>query len=149
MVHVSITMDHTYAIVKMVGRDSIVKMVFTKTWIALTIIPIHIDVNFMSHNHNNSFSTTDALIYFFFYKDKKGFCYGLYFLLILYVDKGFCISMICWYSLMKPQYFLDVNECNQYPCKNNGTCINNDGSYFCNCIKGFENQDCLDGKCFY
>lgn len=99
MVYVLIIMDYMYVIVKMVGRDSIVKMVFIKIWIVLIIIFIYIDVNFMVYNY--SFLIIDVLIYFFFYKDKKGFCYGFYFLFILYVDKGFCIFMICWYLLMK------------------------------------------------
>lgn len=31
-------------------------------------------------------------------------------------------------------------------CKHNGTCINNNGSYVCNCEDGWQGQHCEDGK---
>lgn len=34
------------------------------------------------------------------------------------------------------------------PCNNNGTCINEDGSYHCNCTDGWQNKDCNDGENF-
>lgn len=42
---------------------------------------------------------------------------------------------------------LDVNECTTYfPCLNNGTCVNNEGSYHCNCTLGWQGSDCEKGK---
>lgn len=43
-------------------------------------------------------------------------------------------------------YVVDVNECDFAPCNNNGTCINNNGSYVCECIDGWKGQHCEDGK---
>lgn len=43
-------------------------------------------------------------------------------------------------------YVVDVNECDFAPCKNNGTCINNNGSYVCECIHGWQGQHCDDGR---
>lgn len=43
--------------------------------------------------------------------------------------------------------YLDVNECESLPCANNGTCINNLGSYTCDCTEGWKNPDCKTGKC--
>jgi hypothetical protein len=44
---------------------------------------------------------------------------------------------------------VDLNECNMEPCENNGTCHNNNGSYTCECMKGFQGQHCQDGKCLH
>lgn len=43
-------------------------------------------------------------------------------------------------------FILDVNECKRSPCQNNGTCINNDGSYTCLCEPGWTGQHCQTGK---
>jgi hypothetical protein len=46
--------------------------------------------------------------------------------------------------------FSDDNECEApegSPCQNNGTCINTQGSYQCDCVEGWQNHDCQDGKC--
>lgn len=53
---------------------------------------------------------------------------------------------------MKPKlfwfFFVDVNECFVYePCRNNGTCINGEGSYTCTCEKGWKDQHCETGLC--
>lgn len=42
-------------------------------------------------------------------------------------------------------FFVDVDECNSFPCENNGTCINSLGSYTCNCSEGWQNEDCKEG----
>ena len=42
-------------------------------------------------------------------------------------------------------WFPDVNECQFNPCENNGTCINNNGSYTCNCTDGWQDKDCKKG----
>lgn len=53
-------------------------------------------------------------------------------------------------SLQSYRYYicLDTNECNFNPCQNNGTCVNSMGSYTCDCIDGWEDQNCEKGKCF-
>lgn len=42
---------------------------------------------------------------------------------------------------------VDVDECQKTDmCKHNGTCINNNGSYVCDCTDGWQGQHCEDGK---
>jgi hypothetical protein len=44
-------------------------------------------------------------------------------------------------------FISDVNECEKFsPCQNNGTCINNNGSYACNCTEGWQGYDCENGN---
>ena len=39
---------------------------------------------------------------------------------------------------------LDIDECARTdPCRNDGKCVNTDGSYKCICKPGFEGRDCL------
>ena len=47
----------------------------------------------------------------------------------------------CIYAILS-----DKNECDLYPCQNNATCENNDGSYSCNCLAGWTGQDCEIGQ---
>lgn len=48
---------------------------------------------------------------------------------------------------MNGVFYTDVNECDAYtPCRNNATCINNNGSYVCNCTEGWQGHDCKDGN---
>ena len=42
--------------------------------------------------------------------------------------------------------FTDVNECDMDPCANNGTCINNNGSYSCDCDDGWQGYTCTEGE---
>lgn len=40
-----------------------------------------------------------------------------------------------------------MNECFvKEPCQNNGTCVNNEGSYHCSCSAGWEGKHCDIGK---
>lgn len=51
--------------------------------------------------------------------------------------------------MLKKNYVVfisDVNECKRSPCQNNGTCVNNDGSYTCLCEPGWTGQHCQTGK---
>lgn len=42
--------------------------------------------------------------------------------------------------------FSDENECYILkPCQHDGICINNNGSYVCNCSKGWQGHDCEEG----
>lgn len=34
------------------------------------------------------------------------------------------------------------------PCQNNGTCLNNNGSYACTCKEGWQGNNCEDGTVF-
>lgn len=43
-------------------------------------------------------------------------------------------------------YTADINECDFDPCENNGTCINSNGSYTCNCTDGWKDINCLQGN---
>lgn len=49
-------------------------------------------------------------------------------------------------NLYKTFFGTDVNECDLFPCQNNGTCINSLGSYTCECETGWQGQDCHIGK---
>lgn len=41
--------------------------------------------------------------------------------------------------------FTDFNECSDSPCENNGTCINNEGSFICDCENGWKGKLCHIG----
>lgn len=43
-------------------------------------------------------------------------------------------------------YVIDVNECENSPCQNSGTCINTEGSYGCNCTEGWQGHNCEIGN---
>ena len=42
--------------------------------------------------------------------------------------------------------FLDINECDQQPCQNNGSCTNTAGLYNCNCLSGYNGTNCELGE---
>lgn len=42
--------------------------------------------------------------------------------------------------------FTDNDECTSYPCQNNGTCVNNVGSYSCECLEGWMGDVCEIGN---
>lgn len=52
--------------------------------------------------------------------------------------------------LINPLFlFKDYNECEQQNiCEHNGTCINNNGSYVCDCTDGWKGKHCSDGRLF-
>lgn len=39
----------------------------------------------------------------------------------------------------------DINECVSSPCYNNGSCINTQGSYDCECVEGWQDKNCHKG----
>ena len=41
---------------------------------------------------------------------------------------------------------LDINECEEQPCQNNGSCANTNGTYICNCTSGYNGTNCEFGK---
>lgn len=63
--------------------------------------------------------------------------------MIFISSKGHCIVHILNNEFL---FFVDRNECLDLPCHNNGTCINNNGSYTCSCENGWESHDCEKGK---
>lgn len=42
-------------------------------------------------------------------------------------------------------YISDINECVSSPCYNNGSCINTQGSYVCECTEGWQDENCNKG----
>ena len=53
------------------------------------------------------------------------------------------------YSLSSHSFPTDVDECHAFnPCYNNAACLNNNGSYTCNCTEGWQNYLCDKGKIF-
>lgn len=54
-------------------------------------------------------------------------------------------------TYVKQKYFpcvIDVNECENSPCHNKGSCVNSDGSYACICTKGWQGYNCEEGNIF-
>ena len=47
-----------------------------------------------------------------------------------------------WSSLS----ILDIDDCKNKPCKNNGTCVDGIASYTCKCPVGFSGTDCEISK---
>ena len=41
--------------------------------------------------------------------------------------------------------FLDIDECASNPCQNGGTCHDDIDSYTCDCVPGYEGDDCQIG----
>lgn len=59
------------------------------------------------------------------------------------------LPMLLWFSNYNcfVDSFTDINECDvHFPCQNNGTCVNNNGSYYCDCKEGWQGHDCEIGK---
>lgn len=48
--------------------------------------------------------------------------------------------MICKFSL------LDIDECVEQSCHNNGTCIDLINGYKCHCVDGFNEANCTNSK---
>ena len=42
--------------------------------------------------------------------------------------------------------FVDIDECESSPCKNNGSCVDGIGSYTCVCSQGYTGEECEIGK---
>ena len=41
---------------------------------------------------------------------------------------------------------VDIDKCISQPCVNGGTCINEENSYRCNCVSGYEGLNCEQGS---
>ena len=39
-------------------------------------------------------------------------------------------------------FFLDIDECEFFPCENNGTCIDLIDDFSCDCAAGFSGETC-------
>lgn len=61
-----------------------------------------------------------------------------------------CITLSTYSSwrsrILSRTFFVDKNECLSEPCENNGTCINSQGSYKCDCNNGWTGKDCIEGN---
>lgn len=69
-----------------------------------------------------------------------------------------CVIDVHMYSVLNSRksaivdilhYLVDVNECQQNPCKNGGVCNNVIGSFVCTCPVGFGGTDCSQGYQIY
>jgi hypothetical protein len=45
-------------------------------------------------------------------------------------------------------FYLDIDECASSPCKNGGTCTNNQNQFTCACMAGWTGEDCDTGNMF-
>ena len=50
------------------------------------------------------------------------------------------------YALTLNFIYPDINECENDPCQNGGTCVNSPGGYSCNCVDGYTGDHCQEGK---
>ena len=62
----------------------------------------------------------------------------------LFVYNG---QYIC--NALKFYFALCVDACATNPCKNGGTCVNDNGEYFCLCRRGFAGCNCERSKPYY
>lgn len=54
--------------------------------------------------------------------------------------------IFCELTLKKMSFLIpDINECVSSPCYNNGSCINTQGSYNCECVEGWQDENCHKG----
>ena len=42
----------------------------------------------------------------------------------------------------------DVDECQSSPCKNGGTCLNQQAGYSCKCKDGYSGEHCEEGNAY-
>ena len=42
--------------------------------------------------------------------------------------------------------FVDIDECESNPCENDGTCIDMEGEYECECESGYTGTHCETGN---
>ena len=50
-----------------------------------------------------------------------------------------------YHKSLKILIFQDDNACDTNPCKNDGTCIDDVYSYVCNCLPGYDGENCETG----
>ena len=71
--------------------------------------------------------------------------YFLFFFFFFFLHAGLCNSF-------SPTNFffsfscIDIDECQNQPCQNGGTCQNEQGGYKCSCKAGFQGKNCENGK---
>ena len=46
-------------------------------------------------------------------------------------------------------YITDIDECDSNPCQNGGTCKDQVNSYMCECVPGYDGDECENGKLIY
>lgn len=69
-----------------------------------------------------------------------------YFIIQFFLTKQGMLTIILIYNI-KMKCFVDIDECQNIDiCMHNGTCINNNGSYVCECIAGWQGHHCEDGN---
>ena len=50
------------------------------------------------------------------------------------------------YLLLYVIHLTDINDCENDPCENGGTCVDKVNGFTCNCVKGFEGNKCQTSK---
>jgi hypothetical protein len=60
---------------------------------------------------------------------------------------GFAQHLCLYIPLDLPITFLikDIDDCSPSPCENGGTCIDEVDSYTCQCVPGFDGDNCENG----
>ena len=53
-------------------------------------------------------------------------------------------SLVCFSCFLS-----DTDDCDPYPCLNNGTCIDDVNNYTCTCPPGFEGRNCSISKFYF
>ena len=65
-------------------------------------------------------------------------CYTPVIHVMLYPVIHLCLICVCVWT--------EEDECESFPCKNGGTCINEINRYICNCPQNFAGVNCEYGK---
>ena len=43
-------------------------------------------------------------------------------------------------------FYVELNECESFPCSNGGTCVDQIGGYHCICVAGYNYTHCQNGN---
>ena len=49
-------------------------------------------------------------------------------------------------SLFSKTILADIDECTSNPCQNGGSCNDQINSYTCNCVDGYDGENCETGN---
>jgi len=60
-------------------------------------------------------------------------------------SRVFALILPC-VQLSDISFFLDIDDCQPMPCKNNATCVDHVNNYTCTCDSGFTGRNCEIGE---